>query len=60
MPQLLPREEDILRAVAEAHCDGKRFDTDLFEGKRLSVPARCTKKLLTSSLTCVRLLAHFE
>jgi hypothetical protein len=37
MPQQLCREEDILRAVSEAHWDGKRLDTDLFEGKGISV-----------------------
>lgn len=31
------REEDILRAVCEAHWDGKRFDTDLFANKGVSV-----------------------
>lgn len=37
MPQQLCRQEDILRAVCEAHWDGKRLDTDLFEGKGISV-----------------------
>jgi len=37
MSRQLPRNEDILRAVSEAHWDGKRLDTDLFEGKGISV-----------------------
>lgn len=37
MPPQLCREEDILRAVCEAHWDGRRLDSDLFEGKGLSV-----------------------
>jgi len=31
------RDEDILRAVCEAHWDGKRFDTGLFANKGVSV-----------------------
>lgn len=31
------REENILRAVCEAHWDGKRFDSDLFANKGISV-----------------------
>jgi hypothetical protein len=37
MPQQLPREEDILRAVSEAHWDGRRLDSGSFEGRGLSV-----------------------
>jgi hypothetical protein len=38
MPRpLCSRDEDILRAVYEAHWDGRRLDSELFEGRGISV-----------------------